>query len=172
MGFDIHGMNPVVRKGKKPEIPEGLYEGKKIDEKIVDEYYEKKWKFEEENVGAYFRNNVWWWRGLWDYVCEVCDDVISEDDWNEGHSNSGLTINAITSVIISKKLNLQIESGKTQSYVDLWEARRKLAEDHNKGLKKGTSDKNYKWEASYPLHIDNIQHFADFCLDSGGFQIC
>ena len=39
MGFDIHGMNPIVRKGKKPEIPEGLYEGKKIDEKIVDEYY-------------------------------------------------------------------------------------------------------------------------------------
>ena len=73
MGFDIHGMNPIVRKGKKPEIPEGLYEGKKIDEKIVDEYYEKKWKFEEENVGAYFRNNVWWWRGLWDYVYEVCE---------------------------------------------------------------------------------------------------
>ena len=172
MGFDIHGMNPVVRKGKKPEIPEGLYEGKKIDEKIVDEYYEKKWKFEEENVGAYFRNNVWCWRGLWDYVYEVCDDVISEDDWNEGHSNSGLTINAITSVIISKKLNLQIESGKTQSYVDLWEARRNLAEDHNKGLKKGTSDSSYKWEDSYPMHIDNVQHFADFCADSGGFQIC
>ena len=34
MGFDIHGMNPIVRKGKKPEKPKGLYEGKKIDEDI------------------------------------------------------------------------------------------------------------------------------------------
>ena len=172
MGFDIHGINPIVRKGKKPEKPEGLYEGKKIDDKIVDEYYDNLNKFEEENVGAYFRNNVWWWRGLWDYVYEVCDDIISEDEWNEGHSNSGLTIDAIKSVIISKKLNLQIESGKAQSYVDTWEARRKVAEKHNKGLKKGASDKDYKWEASYPLDIDNIQRFADFCLDSGGFQIC
>ena len=21
--------------------------------------------------GEYFRNNVWWWRPLWDYCCEV-----------------------------------------------------------------------------------------------------
>ena len=47
MGFDIHGINPIVRKGKKHEKPEGLYEGKKIDEQIVDEYWKKVWKFEE-----------------------------------------------------------------------------------------------------------------------------
>ena len=172
MGFDIHGINPIVRKGKKPEKPEGLYEGKKIDEKIVDEYYEKKWKFEEENVGAYFRNNVWWWRGLWDYVREVCYDIISEDEYNEGHTNNGLTIDEDRAKIIAERLNQRIKDGKTQGHIDLWEARRKIAEEHNKGLKKGASDKDYKWEASYPLDIDNIQRFADFCLDSGGFQIC
>ena len=172
MGFDIHGMNPVVRKGKKPEKPEGLYEGKKIDDKIVDEYYDNLMKFEEENVGAHFRNNVWWWRGLWDYVYEVCDDVISEDEWNEGHSNSGLTINEDRAKKIAKRLNQLIKDGYTQVYIDTWESRRKFAEEHNKGLKKGASDKDYKWEASYPLDIDNIQRFADFCADSGGFQIC
>ena len=172
MGFDIHGMNPVVRKGKKPEKPEGLYEGKKIDDKIVDEYWEKVWKFEEENVGAYFRNNVWWWRGLWDYVREVCYDIISEDEYNEGHTNSGLTIDEDRATKIAKRLNQLIKDGKAQSHIDLWEARRKVAEEHNKGLKKGTSDKNYKWEDSYPMHIENVQHFADFCADSGGFQIC
>ena len=172
MGFDIHGMNPVVRKGKKPEKPEGLYEGKKIDDKIVDEYWEKVWKFEEENVGAYFRNNVWWWRGLWDYVYEVCDDVISEDEWNEGHSNSGLTINEDRAKKIAKRLNQLIKDGYTQVYIDTWESRRKFAEKHNKGLKKGAGDKNYEWIADYPIDIDNIQRFADFCLDSGGFQIC
>ena len=167
MGFDVHGMNPIIRKGKRPIRPEG-----KISDEELNKYYDSLNKFEEENVGTYFRNNVWWWRGLWDYVYEVCDDIISEDEWNEGHSNNGLTIDEDRAKKISKILNQLIKDGKTQSYVDLWEARRKLAEDHNKGLKKGASDKNYKWEASYPLHTDNIQHFADFCADSGGFQIC
>ena len=172
MGFDIHGMNPIVRKGKKPQKPKGLYEGKKIDENIVQRYYDKLNKFEDENVGIYFRNNVWWWHGLWDYVYNVCDDVISEDEWNEGHTNDGLKIDEDRAKKISKRLNQLIKDGETESYVDLWEARRKIAEEHNKGLKKGSSDKNYKWIASYPLSIDNIKHFADFCADSGGFQIC
>ena len=73
---------------------------------------------------------------------------------------------------IAKRLNQLIKDGKAQSHIDLWEARRKVAEEHNKGLKKGTSDKNYKWEDSYPMHIENVQHFADFCADSGGFEIC
>ena len=105
MGFDIHGMNPIVRKGKKPQKPKGLYEGKKIDENIVQRYYDKLNKFEDENVGVYFRNNVWWWHGLWDYVYNVCDDVISEDEWNEGHTNDGLKIDEDRAKKISKRLN-------------------------------------------------------------------
>ena len=73
---------------------------------------------------------------------------------------------------ISKRLNQFIKDGRTESYVELWEARRKFAEEHNKGLKKGSSDKNYMWEVNYPLSIDNIKHFADFCADSGGFKVC
>ena len=167
MGFDVHGMNPIIRKGKRPVRPEG-----KIGDEELNKYYDSLNKFEEENVGTYFRNNVWWWRGLWDYVYEVCDDIISEDEWNEGHSNSGLTIDEDRAKKISKRLNQLIKDGNAQKHIDMWEARRKLAEEHNKGLKKGASDKNYKWENSYPMHIDNVQHFADFCADSGGFQIC
>jgi len=102
----------------------------------------------------------------------VCDDIISEDEWNEGHSNSGLTIDEDRAKKISKRLNQLIKEGRTESYIDLWESRRKVAEEHNKGLKKGAGDKNYEWIADYPLDIDNVQHFADFCADSGGFQIC
>ena len=29
--------------------------------------------------GDYFRNNCWWWRPLWDFVCDNVD-VITDDD--------------------------------------------------------------------------------------------
>ena len=39
--------------------------------------------------GEYFRNNVWWWRRLADFVCEYTGVVADEDkaSWqhNDGH---------------------------------------------------------------------------------------
>jgi len=29
-----------------------------------------------------------------------------------------------------------------------------------------------KWESSYPFEIDNVREFAEFCEQSGGFEIC
>ena len=37
--------------------------------------------------GEYFRNNVWWWRPLWEYCCEV-DSTLHYRVPN-GHSNDG-----------------------------------------------------------------------------------
>jgi len=28
--------------------------------------------------GEYFRNNVWWWRPLWDWTYEQCQDIITQ----------------------------------------------------------------------------------------------
>ena len=28
------------------------------------------------------------------------------------------------------------------------------------------------WEANYPFSVLNVQAFAEFLIDSGGFQIC
>ena len=28
------------------------------------------------------------------------------------------------------------------------------------------------WESEYPFDRENIENFAKFCLDSGGFEIC
>ena len=39
------------------------------------------------NPDKYFRNNVWWWRPLWDYVCNTCYDILSEKDMNAGSYN-------------------------------------------------------------------------------------
>ena len=167
MGFDLHGMNPVVRKGKDPKSPDNLWD---LPEKKSQKYFDKMWEFEENNPGTYFRNNCWWWRSLWDYVYNECDDILTEKDWDSGHYNDGHTISEEKAVQIGKRLNELIESGKAEAYVKSHEQERKEAEEGNKGLKCG--DEGYNWSESYPLSLENIQQFAVFCSESGGFTIC
>ena len=31
----------------------------------------------KNETGEYFRSNVWWWRRLWDFVCDI-DKLFSE----------------------------------------------------------------------------------------------
>ena len=40
MGFDLHGMNPVIREGKEPKRPDNLW---KLSEKKREKYFEKRW---------------------------------------------------------------------------------------------------------------------------------
>ena len=40
MGFDLHGMNPVVRKGKVPVEPDGLW-SKDVSEQNRNKYYDR-----------------------------------------------------------------------------------------------------------------------------------
>ena len=57
-----------------------------------------------------------------------------------------------------------------KQYANAHEESRKKAEENNKGKKCG--DKGYSWAASYPFDISNVQEFATFCSESGGFEIC
>ena len=72
MGMDVYGLNPQL-KSEKPEI-----DFSNATEEQRTEYFEAMDTFEQQNPGFYFRNNVWWWRPLWDYVCTVCDSVMTE----------------------------------------------------------------------------------------------
>ena len=167
MGFDLHGINPVIREGEELQVLDDFWN---LSEKEREEYFEKKDAFEENNPGVYFRNNCWWWRSLWDYVYNECDDILTEEDWNSGHYNDCHKISEVKAVQIGKRLNELIESGKAQTYVEAHEQERKEAEEGNKGLK--SSDEGYNWSESYPLDLENIQKFAVFCSESGGFTIC
>ena len=94
MGFDIYGMNPVIKKGSvKPERPfeyPGYPEEYDSDtwscskeeyqelvkewrykrdndleyQALLSKYYEDVRAYEDENPGIYFRANVWWWRPI------------------------------------------------------------------------------------------------------------
>jgi len=74
MGMDVYGLNPEL-KSEKPEI-----DWNDSTEEQRDQYFEAINVFESENPGYYFRNNVWFWRPLWDFVCNTCDDFLTDKD--------------------------------------------------------------------------------------------
>ena len=94
-----------------------------------------------------------WWRPLWDYVYSVCDDFISEDRWNNGHSNGGELFTEDEARKIAARLLRTLKSGDAEAYGKLYEIQ--------------TKDDEHQ----YPFHTDNVKEFANFCKDSGGFEI-
>lgn len=54
--------------------------------------------------GEYFRNNVWWWRPLWNYVYLHCGKIITEKEFNGGHYNDGQFISDKKAEKIANKL--------------------------------------------------------------------
>jgi|14_taG_2_1085336.scaffolds.fasta_scaffold01901_7 hypothetical protein len=209
MGFDLYGENPQVVKAfsdKKSERYEELcamsYE---LREKqgLNDEYWKLNDEWETNNPGNYFRNNVWWWRPLWTFTCEHCEDILTEDDMNAGCYNDNYVITEDKAVAIAERLKEALETPETQEYLDNHakamqqakkdneklneqkEALNKIAitmtgdEDivpmnYPKDLKKQFDEllEERNWAASYPINRDNIEHFAEFAEQSGGFSIC
>ena len=66
--------------------------------------------------GDYFRNNVWWWRPLWNYVCINCDKTLNEKEKEAGGWNNGSKIPAFKAEKIATKLKETIDSGKAKTY--------------------------------------------------------
>ena len=165
MGMDVHGLNPVIRKEPTSEILEKDWT--KLSEDNLGKYFEAKQQHEEDNPGIYFRNNVWWWRPLWDYVWKLCgecdednsfalaaDRIITQEQYEEGHANSGAEINAHQAELIALRLNHAIKMGWVKEYKEQYDV--------------DTADDEFE----YPFDVDNVKAFANFCKDSGGFQIC
>lgn len=199
MGFDLYGINPKIKEGSvKPERPDW----NTATETEKDEYYSALDKFEETNKGYYFRNNVWWWRPLAQYVIEHTK-VITDKKKIEGFSyNDGVEIDEEEAVQIAKQLKHLIKTGHTKKYEEEYMAVFEKAELHNKKVEKEMDkfqkamDKkhgkdiapiNYpkkdkeKWDAiyskkdfngGYPFKTDNVKQFAEFAEESGGFKIC
>ena len=172
MGFDVYGMNPKINKSKeefktlyKYDVTIGeSEEGKKnwslkwdkldaVSQKTKDAYWNQHGEYELSNPGVYFRNNVWWWRPLWDYIYNATD-LISEKEWDNGHMNDGLKIDEDRAKKIAEYLDYALRSGEVKDY-----------EEQYKHMSKDA-------EYEYPFSEENVREFANFCHESGGFQIC
>jgi len=137
-------------------------------------------------TGDYFRNNCWWWRPLWSYCYHVAPDLIDEDTYVGGGYNDGCGLDAKGAAKLAVILETKIAEGHTK----IWKKERDLYLDsledencgvcnnNNRGHKKkkdcfackgkGTRD---AWEKSYPFDVENVENFAKFLIDSGGFEI-
>ena len=192
MGFDITGLNPKDKKYKSPT--NDLYE------KDKDKFFEELEKYQNQK-GAYFRNNVWWWRPLAQYVL-LHTKVIDEDKKVHWSYNDNCEIDEEEATQIAKQLRYLIKKGHTKRFEAEWEARRKTLQIHNDKVEKELAEherevcfrlnkknlapkdfpkKDYdKWskiykkrnsDANYPFSVENVEEFAEFCEHSGGFKI-
>ena len=106
MGFDLYGERPTVKTGtvKPKEID---WDTTTDEEK--KEYWKLQNKFREDNPGDYFRANVWGWRPIWNFVCEVCPDILTEEDYEKGHYNDNHLIEEDRARDIAKRLRQKMD---------------------------------------------------------------
>lgn len=142
-------------------------------------------------TGEYFRNNVWWWRPLADYVLDNCSDCMTEEE-NNGywHTNDGFKISEVSADAIGKRLLKLIVDKHTQRYAKSYAQKLKRLPMVNCGVCKGTgkptaiysnkkichncngTGKEKNFHSNYPFSTANVKEFAHFCMASGGFRIC
>ena len=212
MGYDLYGVSPQ----ENTEFPKRYHEIMKeygdgegflnwkenVPDEIKEEYWEIKDQYQKDNPGEYFRNNVWFWRPLWVFVCNNCSDILNEDDMMGGESNSGYEISEHKAELIGRRLSALLADGtvdevdrisaldraKAKAHNDEIneqqdEIRDKVHKEHGKDVAPANYPEPYytewhnlqkqeQWSAHYPFDKENIEDFAKFCLESGGFEIC
>jgi hypothetical protein len=171
MGMDVYGNNPISEKGE------------------------------------YFRNNVWWWRPLWDFCEEIAPELVSGV---QGHTNDGDGLDEEGAKALANILTISLSEGVVDTYeqkrneylaslpkeecnlcdstgirtdnvgvehgmdVQVLSDAEASALGRTIGYCNGCSGLGWKdsWETHYPFSKVNVQEFAEFLADSGGFKIC
>jgi len=131
--------------------------------------------------GKYFRNNVWWWHPLWEYVEHAFPDIAEKVEY--AHSNDGDGLNAKDSKILATKLKKHIKDGKVADYskerqeaIELGKIEH-LQQTKQKAIEEGKDEKEllkqeYYWPEHYHFNVENVAEFAEFLDNCGGFSIC
>ena len=130
MGFDIYGLNPKL-KSERPKIDWNNH-----TKAEADQYFKDVEKFEEENPGYYFRNNVWWWRPLADFVLWLADKELGDKDREGWHSNGGHRVDEKTATIIAELLEASIDEGIAQRMEEENKRKMNKAKLHNLEIEK------------------------------------
>jgi hypothetical protein len=64
--------------------------------------------------GKYFRNNVWWWRPLADYCCEVAPEITSACQYWQSNDGDGLDDD--DALALANALQDEVNSNRAHAY--------------------------------------------------------
>ena len=140
--------------------------------------------------GKYFRNNVWYWRPLAIYVCDIAPDITKHcEHWQ---SNDGDGLNKTHSMKLAAKIRENLASGTASVYEQTYRNRIQAMPDEKCTFCNGTGHRKdlpgYEGEtkpcngcdskgkvrpsdAHYPFELSNVREFANFLENCGGFEI-
>jgi hypothetical protein len=138
--------------------------------------------------GEYFRNNIWWWRPLWDYVCKTCDEFMTEEDKCKGVSNSGDVIGKDLKDKVLVCLKAEVISGRALEYEKAYNKKIKALPLVECDICKGLGNRNDEYvvgecnvcggrgevddfKTSYPFDVGNVEEFIKFLEGNSGFSI-
>lgn len=147
-------------------------------------------------AGEYFRNNVWWWRPLAEYVCQVAPAIAQNCQYWQ--SNDGDGLGARDSIKLAEVLQAEIDAGRTAEYAAAHTARlaaiprepcrfcesgittQKIADTYpayqthvgKTCIQCGGVGTVESGDAAYPFSVENVQEFIGFLRHCGGFKIC
>ena len=186
MGFDLYGLNP------KGDIPKPVITDWQ-DKKQTEDYF----TYQDNTPGSYFRANVWYWRPLWQYVTVSCDDILTEKDMERGDYNDGHIISKTKANRIASRLRKLDKNGSIMKYESKYKEHLRSLPKEDCNVCEGTGfredeigrearekDEEYKcngcygkgkrdnFNTGYPFESDVVIRFAEFCEESGGFEIC
>lgn len=142
----------------------------------------------KNDSGTYFRNNCWWWRPLWNYICRECSDIITIDIAESGHYNDGKIVDKALAEKISKRLDSLLWKGEVKKWekeyaeyikslplilCELCKGTGVRNDNILKGKCNGCDGKGKREDiaSSYPFSKENVEEFSEFCKNSGGFEI-
>jgi len=107
--------------------------------------------------GEYFRNNIWWWRRLWDFCCFVAH--LSEDTYRSGHCNNGHSIIGEERIRLKNVLKNALEDRGVYAG---WIIESEQAYQR---------EENGEVVCHYPFSWENVAEFYDFIDNNEGFEI-
>ena len=143
-------------------------------------------------AGESFRNNIWWWRPLWEYCHNVAPDIITKEIYNAGRYNDGREVDSEETLRLADRLQTLIDEGSTEAYRVNRETEIAALPDEmcmicGGGGKRAEppwtgpgpvtcndcrgTGKRRPWVKNYLFDVENVQEFATFLQSCGGFEI-
>jgi hypothetical protein len=74
----------------------------------------------KNEVGEYFRANVWYWHPLWDCLAQLHPTIC--DKCESPHDNSGAGLSAKDSITLAKLLKKDLEDGTIKAYIEQYKS--------------------------------------------------